>query len=219
MRYKFYREHKYVSAALNNLERLVAQTDFTNRSAVEHVEQEFNTLIEMLNGHAHYENETLHKLLKMKTSAVYKHIEEDHKQMDETIHKLQALLQTVKEATQEEERIELGYQFYLWYRKFVGENLIHLHEEETIILPELHRLYTDKELREIEFATYRIMTVEQIIDMMKELFPHMNPADREALLKDMKDSVPEKLAQAWQDIQSIIAPAECKNLANKLKIA
>jgi len=28
MRYQFYREHKYVSSALNDLERLIARTDF-----------------------------------------------------------------------------------------------------------------------------------------------------------------------------------------------
>ena len=219
MRYKFYREHKYVSVALNDLERLIAKTDFKDFSQVKKVEEEFDTLIQMLNGHAHYEDKTLHKLLQEKASLVYKHIEEDHKHMDKTIADLQSLLKKVKEAIQEEEHIELGYQFYLWYRKFVGDNLIHLHEEETIILPELQRLYADTELREVEFDTYRRMSVEQMIHMLQILFPHTNPTDHEAFLKDIKDAVPEKFIQVWQGIQSLIIPQERMQLIKKLEIA
>jgi hypothetical protein len=74
----------------------------------------------------------------------------------------------------------------------VGENLLHLHEEETKILPELQRLYTDEELRCVEDATYKIMTCEQMIDMLRILFPHMNALDKESFLEDIKLSQPEK---------------------------
>ena len=66
MRYKFYREHKYVSAAVNDLERLIAKTDFRASSEVEKIKKEFDALVQMLKGHAHYENETLHELLRKK---------------------------------------------------------------------------------------------------------------------------------------------------------
>jgi hypothetical protein len=77
----------------------------------------------------------------------------------------------------------------------VGENLLHLHEEETKILPELQRLYTDEELRCVEEATYKMMTPEQLIEMLKVLFPHMNASDKEAFLEDIKFSQPEKFKE------------------------
>lgn len=219
MRYKFYREHKYVSAAFNDLERLVAKTDFRVRSEVEKVEHEFHALMEMQKGHAEYEDTVLHELLRKKSSTVYKDVEADHQDLDRTIANLEALLQKVIDVGSEEEKIEAGYQFYLWFRKFVGDNLVHLHEEETIILPELQRLYSDDELSTVEFGSYRVMEPEDLVHMMEVLFPHMNPSDREVFLTDIKACDPEKFAKAWQSIQFKIEPAERDKLIKKLKIA
>ena len=216
VRYKFYREHKYVSFALNDLERLIAKTDFRDSLEVERIKQEFQAVLQMLKGHAHYENNALHELLRKKGSKVYEHVEQDHKHYDMLLEDLQNKLNGVLESTLEEELLELGYQFYLAFRKFVGENLIHLHEEETIILPELQRLYSDEELRLVEFDTYRRMTVEQMIHMLEVLFPHMNASDREFFLGEIKDSEPEKFSQVWLGIEPKLPSKEREYLAEKL---
>jgi hemerythrin-like domain-containing protein len=202
MRYKFYREHKYVSAAVNDVERLIAKTDFTKRDQVEQAKNEFDALIKMLKGHAHYENETLHELLRQKGSAVYKHVEQDHIQYEQQIADLEDRLKKAMESTLPEEQVELGYQFYLWFRKFAGDNLLHLHEEETVILPELQRLYSDEELSKVEFKTYKMMTAEDMIEMLEVLFPHMNPSDHGVFLADIKACDPEKFAVVWNHMQS-----------------
>lgn len=219
MRYKFYREHKYVSAAFNDLERLVAKTDFRVSAEVEKVRQEFDALIQMLKGHAAYEESVLHELLRKRGSAVYREIEAEHGELDYVLADLERRLKLVMEATQEEEQIEQGYQFYLWFRKFVGDNLIHLHEEETIILPELQRLYSDEELKAVEPETYKKMTADELFQMTQHLFPHMNPSDREAFLTDIKDCEPEKFAITWQDVQRTLDPQERDALLKKLKIS
>ena len=87
MRYKFYREHKYVSAAINDVERLIAKTDFTSQPQVEKVQEAFDALAQMLKGHANYENATLHELLK-RGSAIYKHVEEDHLSYEQQLQDL-----------------------------------------------------------------------------------------------------------------------------------
>lgn len=219
MRYKFYREHKYVSAACNDLERLVAKTDFRVRSEVETVKHEFDALVEMMKFHAEYEDTVLHELLRKKSSTVYKDIESDHHELDQTIAKLEGVLKKVMTASSQDEQVEFGYQFYLWFRKFVGDNLLHLHQEETIILPELQRLYSDEELSKVEFGSYQVMTAEDLVQMMEVLFPHMNPSDHEVFLTDIKACDPVKFAIAWQGIQGKIAPDERDALIKKLEIA
>lgn len=196
MRYQFYREHKYVSFALSELERLIAKTDFCNATQTEHVKAELNFLTLMLRGHAQYENEKLHGLLREKGSHIHEHVECDHMSQDEQLNELEAKLNEIIKVESQIEKTTLGYQFYLAYRKFVGDNLAHLHEEETVLLPELQKLYSDDELRMVEFDTYERMTPEQMAHMMDVLFPHMNTSDRQAFLKDMQDFQPEKLAQA-----------------------
>lgn len=217
-RYKFYREHKYVSFVLNDLERLVAKTDFRSSIEVERVEQSFNSLVEMLRDHAQYEDSKLHTLLQKKGSTKCQEAQEDHQQHDALFAVLHNLLVKIKATPDEQLQIGLGYQFYLNYRKFVGENLLHLHEEETQILPELQRLYSDAELRTVEAETYQLMTIEELIQMMQVLFPHFNPSDRQAFLSDIQNIAPEKFSQIWEVIKEIIDPKEQKLLLEKLHI-
>lgn len=188
MHYQFYREHKYVSHALNDVERLIAKTDFRDETQTRGALEAFRTLADMLRGHAQYENERLHALLEKKQSTLHIHAEEDHVSQEKELIDIESLLQGILKAKEDEERLILGYQLYLTYRKFVADELLHLHEEETVLLPELQRLYSDEELRQVEAETYRIMTVDEIQEMIDHLFPHMNPSDHAAFLADIEEA-------------------------------
>lgn len=218
MRYQFYREHKYVSASLNDLERLIAKTDFRNPQEVDLVDQSFQSLKEMLQNHAQYENDRLHALLKRKHSKIHEHAEVDHAHQDQQLIEIQEMIKKISQTSAEEEKVSTGYKLYLMYRKFVADNLLHLHEEETMILPELQRLYTDKELKQVEAETYQEMSSEEMIGMMKELFPHMNCSDRLAFLSDIQEAQPEKFLAAWRGIASTLARSERESLSKQLQI-
>lgn len=218
-RYKFYREHKYVSHRFNEFERLAAKADFRNTDELATIKTQFESLIDLLQAHAKYEDESLHVLLKNKNSPVYKTIEDDHHAMDQEVTKLRELLANIDHSKTDDEKIEAGYQFYLWYRKFSGENLIHLHEEETIILPELQRLYTDEELREVEFKTYRQMSSADMIGMLEELFPHMNPSDWAVFLTDLNAVSPEKFSDVWDAIKHLFSERQQADLEQRRSIS
>ncbi len=194
MRYIFYREHKYVLYAVTELERLIAKTDFTDNIAVTKISFELTDIQEMLHFHAQHEDK-FHQLLRAKGSSVHVRIEAEHRE-HETIfaelHKKLAKLQTLEK---HEERILLGRDFYLAYREFEAINLRHLNEEEFVLMPELQRLYTDDELKKIEAATYKIMTVAQMREMLDVLFPQMNRDDQQTFLQDIKQAAPEKFAE------------------------
>lgn len=210
MRYQFYREHKYVSATLNDLERLIARTDFSDLDSVREVENAFESLAGMLKGHAQYENERLHTLLKQKNVpvAIYEHEEEDHATQDEQLLEIEKIFRGISLQNSEEEKIREGYRLYLTYRKFMADNLAHLHEEETHILPELQKLYSDAELRQVEAYTYREMDAAQMVDMIKVLFPHMNIHDKQAFLFDIYSLEPKKIDAVLKGIQSILTEKE-----------
>ena len=202
MRVKFYREHKYVSAVLNNLERLIAKTDFRKDTEIEVARKEWKEISDMLKEHARYEEEKLHSLLEKKGSMVCRQAQGQHEEMDAIFPRVDALFEAVIKEENQEKKVELGYELYLVFRKFVGENLLHLYEEETKILPELQRLYTDEELRCVEDSTYKVMTVEEMVDMLQVLFPHMNALDKEAFLEDIQLSRPEKFKQIIDKVKA-----------------
>lgn len=216
MRYKFYREHKFVSAAVNDVERLIATADFTNPAAAQEVKTAFGGLLGLLSGHAHYENETLHALLKARGSAVFAQVEQDHEQYKTQLADLELRLSKAIASTTTEEQVELGYQFYLWFRKFAGDNLLHLHEEETVILPELQRLYSDEELSKVEFKHYRLMSPGDMVHMLQALFPYMNPADHEVFLTDLHRCDPAKFNIAWPDIRPLLSPVAANHFEKNI---
>lgn len=207
MRVKLYREHKYVSFELSELERLIAKTDFTDDVAIDHIQSEWQRIREMLEGHAYHEEHNFHALLEKKGSTIHHEAHNDHEHQEETLKSLQHLLDAIKTSS---DRIEAGYQFYLVYRKFVGDNLLHLHEEETKLLPELQRLCTDEELRAIEHSTYNLMTVEEMLEMVQVLFPHMNFSDKCAFLADIRLAQPQKFLQLWDKANRFLTEAEIK---------
>lgn len=202
MRYQFYREHKYVSSALNDVERLIAKTDFRSNDETINAQIAFQELSEMLESHAYYENEKLHTLLSNKGSSVHLDAENDHKSQDEAIAKIRSLFHQILNS--KVDRVELGYALYLTYRKFVSDNLAHLHEEETLILPEIQKLYTDEELKKVEAETYAMMSSDDLIEMLKVLFPHMNPLDKAAFLSDIKECQPDKYEIVLNGIKTYV---------------
>lgn len=202
MRYRLYREHKYVCAALNDLERQIATADFADDHECEGVQATFEEVAELLKGHAQYENERIHPLLDAKGSTVHHHAANDHGQMKSQVAQIRSLLDRMGGAS-EEERVELGYQLYLAYRKFVADNLLHLHEEETVLLPELQRLYKDEELRQVEAKTYEEITPDQMVEMVEELAPHMNRWDLAAILADIQALAPDKYATLIDRLSAI----------------
>lgn len=194
-RYKFYREHKYVSFAVSEVERLIAKTDFSEQEAVQKLATSFEEVVSMLSSHAIYEDARLHTLLKAKQSNAFEHAEKDHADYERLIEELRRALEQIIQESDRDLRQEMGYRFYLNFRYFVGINLLHLHEEETKILPELQRLYSDEELKRVERETYQMMSVEELQEMLHVLFPHMNTSDKEAFLADIQEAAPEKYSQ------------------------
>jgi len=210
MRAKLYREHKYVSFALSELERLIAKTDFTDDIAVAQMQTEWQSVKGMLEGHAYHEECNFHALLEKKGSTIHAQAHNDHEHQEETLKILQCLLDAIQTSPN---RIEAGYQFYLAYRKFVADNLLHLHEEETKLLPELQRLCTDEELRSIEYQTYEVMTSDEMVEMLQVLFPHMNFSDKCAFLKDIRLAQPKKFLVLWEKATRFLSAQEIEKVS------
>lgn len=155
----------------------------------------------------------IHVLLKDKNSRVHEKIEADHDAHEENFGELNQLLMTILEETDVARKIDLGYQFYLQIQRVEAENLLHQLYEETVIMPELQRLYTDEALlQKVDAKTYALMTSEQMIQMMKILFPHMNADDRKFFLNDIYRSQPTKFIEAWNGISSTIDVSEREQL-------
>lgn len=200
-RYRFYREHKFLCSQLFFLDSLVAKSNFVAKEEVKKIQEHLNALEVLMNRHASFEEQAIHPLFRAKGSFLYQDIEAEHHLHQVQFNDLKTLLEDVLCATTSVCQEDLGYKFYLHYRLFVSENLKHLHAEETLLMPELQRLYTDEELRQVEFQTFRQMSSQDMAEMIAVLGPHLNPSDRDFFLQEMRAAEPEKFAQSGLDLQ------------------
>lgn len=218
-RYRLYREHKLVSNFATNLEKFIAEADFTDSKQVAEVKKRLEGIIGLMKGHAEHEEKAIHPLLKAKGSKLIEQIEKEHRDHAPMFADLNKRLAEIEATNDSNQLVDLGHHFYLTYRKFVAANLAHINEEEEVIMPELQRLYTDKELKEaIEYKTYEKMTSQEMVHMMQMLFPLMNLDDKEQFLRDIQESQPQKFIEAWRGIAPTLGEGDRKKLIDILNI-
>lgn len=219
LRYRLYREHKFVSAQLSDLERFIAKVDFTNSKELIELKTRLHEIFSLMEGHAKHEDESIHPLLKRQGSKVIEHIEQGHKEQQLLHAKFDKMLTQIEISKDKNEQIDLGYKFYLAYRNYLAINLNHINEEENILMPEIQRLYSDEEIKmAVDFPVYAMMTANDIHEMVSVLFPTMNIDDKEAFLRDIQESQPKKFIELWERIAAEIDISEKNKLIKTLGI-
>jgi hemerythrin-like domain-containing protein len=203
-RYRFYREHKFLTFLLFELERMIAKSDFRNQSEINQIKESLLSLGAIMAGHAAFENRAIHTLLCNKGSTAHQAIEAEHENHDFKYNELQQMIDRIFANSNAIQREESGYQFYLQFRHFVSLHLSHFHQEETVIMPLLQQLYSDEQLRLVEFNTFNHMTPVQMTDMITVLSPHMNPSDRAFFIGELKTAEPLK----WQETELYLQAME-----------
>jgi len=202
---------------LSDFSGFVAKADFTVDATVEQIKTRFIGITQLIHGHADHEDERIHPLLKKKDSSIFEQIERDHQGHAVIFSALEEILtRIVASGADKEARLDYGRQFYLEFQRFEAHNLLHQIYEETVIMPELQRLYTDEELSDLtEALTYEKLSDEDIAHMLTALFPYYNPDDREAILVDLKRCAPEKFIAVWTAITHSIEVQERTQLMTK----
>jgi len=213
--YRLYREHKYVFYIFSEVLKLAAQTNFTDLDQVRTLEQEVQNLKLLLEGHAKYEEERIHALLKKRHCDLYNQAEASHQEHHNFFIEIENKFNEVKQAPNKE---NLGYAIYLDLRKFMQENLEHFDYEERILMPALQELYNEEEIRDIDAISYHQMTPNQVVHMIEVLFPHMNLDDKLHFLKDIRDSQPEKFLNILEEVSKLLNQEEKEFLSQMLEI-
>jgi hemerythrin-like domain-containing protein len=217
-RFRFYREHKYVIDMFIDFQQLAARCDFRDQVQVDKVITEFDKIVVLIECHAEHEDKAILELLKSKGSTVYESNEADHRKQHFLLLRMIEDLKILSNLTDNTKRIAKGYQFYLDYLEYFGDSLKHMHAEETVIMPELHRLCTDDELMELGRKTYDIMTPIEILHMIRALFQHFNADDIDKFLSELNFLEPDKLAKVWLGISELMGREQEQALRERFNL-
>ena len=130
--------------------------------ACKKLKKELNSLKLLLEGHAEHEEKQIHLLLKRKNSPLYETAEREHQYHALYFKNIEEKFINILSLHDVYHINQLGYEIYLDLRKFFAETLLHLDYEEKVLMPELQQLYTDGEIKEIDYDTYQKMIPEQM---------------------------------------------------------
>ncbi|WP_342279031.1 hemerythrin domain-containing protein [Candidatus Tisiphia endosymbiont of Myopa tessellatipennis] len=199
LRYDLYRSvHKFIRKKLYQFGEELGKTDFRKIAAVIGIKDSFNNIAFDLKMHAQKEEKYFTPLFNEKGSTVHKHVEQVHYDQENELMEFQGIFENAIKTVDDEERVIQGCHICSLYDKFLSNNLLHFYQEETILMPELCHLYSDKELQQVTVDSYRGLPKHVLLDS-SSFFPVLNFLEKRTYLQDIKEACsPEMFLEIWK---------------------
>lgn len=189
--------HKGLRAFMAHTLVRVGRLDATDAAEVDEVGAEVSALLDICEHHLHSENTHIHPAMTARMPGSAATIAGEHVEHVAEIGRLRALLAMVPGEP------EAARALYRALGAFVAHNYVHMAVEETEHNAVLWAHYSDDEIRDIE---HRIIASHAPADMqmaLRWMLPHINPAERAAMLAGMRASAP---AAVFDGVLGLIRP-------------
>ncbi|HYD99671.1 MAG TPA: hemerythrin domain-containing protein [Alphaproteobacteria bacterium] len=219
--YDFYAPiHKGLRAASTQLLVRIGATDFADPAATAALLGALRRQLALAAAHLEHEDRHIHAALEARAPGASGTLESQHDDHRAGFAELAGLIAGI-EAAGPAARPALGHRLYLAYSRFVAEDFEHMAEEETVVLPELQRLFSDAELMAIEGAILAEIEPPEMMEYMRLMLPAMNRTERAGLLGLMRQGAPPEAFAAVLDhaARPLLPPEEWRDLAARLDLA
>ncbi|WP_094649432.1 MULTISPECIES: hemerythrin domain-containing protein [Rickettsieae] len=199
VRYDLYRSvHKFIRKELYQFGGKLGTTDFRKILAITSIKDSFDNIVFDLKMHAQKEEKYFTPLFEKKQSIVHKQVEQAHFSQQNELVVFQGLFETAIKTVDDEERVVQGRHICSSYDEFLSDNLLHFYQEENILMPELWKLYSDKELQQVTIDSYKGLPEEVLLDS-SSFFPVLNFFEKRTYLQDIKEACsPELFLEIWK---------------------
>ncbi|HKO55334.1 MAG TPA: hemerythrin domain-containing protein [Thermoanaerobaculia bacterium] len=203
----FYRDvHKGIRALLFDLVQKSGRLDFADKAAVARYRAELKTAIDFLMGHAEHENRFIGPLLAEHAPELARRIGAIHEDQE---HELPELLAMIDRGA--------AHGFVLELARISGELLVHMTEEEEVLMPTLWASMTDAEIIAVHEALVASIPPDEMAYALSWMLPSMNPAERAALLGGIRATAPPEVFGFVRGLaKSVLTPADDEVLERQL---
>jgi hemerythrin-like domain-containing protein len=177
-------------------------------------------LLSLSEHHLENEDRWIHAALEARAPGAADRLAQGHEQHRATFEELEALIGQVETASPAT-RPRLLKDLYLRFTLFVAEDLVHMAEEEQLVLPVLQSLFSNAELQDIEDRIVGDLTPADMIAFGRFLIPAATRPERIALLTAIRASAPAAAFDAILEhaARTRLAAAEFAHLCEGLGIA
>jgi hypothetical protein len=212
--------HKGLRLALCDLATRLARTDFADPAEKTEMLGALRRQLALGASHLHHEEAQIHVALEARAPGSTLTLQADHDEHRRAFEALEAEIRAVEQADGEEARGR-GHSLFLRFTQFVAADFAHMAEEEMVILPLLHRLFSDDELIAIEGAIVGALPPEDAMAFMKLMIPAMNPPERIGFLAFVRATAPEEAFEAMLNFAArpTLTPRDYHRVAQGLGLA
>ena len=176
-------------------------------------------LLQTCADHLAHENEFVHPALEARAAGSSERIAHEHEEH------LQAIVALADQATallqcEPAARPAAALALYRALSLFIAHNFEHMHVEETAHNAVLWARYTDAELIDLHNALVASIPPDEMMYVLRWMVPFMNPAERAAMLGDMRDHAPAPaFAAALEVVRPHLGEREWAKLGRDLGLA
>lgn len=207
--------HKALRALMADTLLAVGRMDSEDALELAQVTQRVLELLDFCRSHLQHENEFIHTAMEARAPGASGKIAHEHDEHLQTIvalaNQTTALLQC-EPAVRETGALAL----YRALSLFIAHNFEHMHVEETAHNAVLWARYTDAELIELHNRLVASIPPEEMMFVLRWMVPFLNPAERAAMLCDMRAHAP---APAFAAALDLVRPHLSEREWTKLSLA
>ncbi|MBO9514466.1 MAG: hemerythrin domain-containing protein [Variovorax sp.] len=191
--------HKALRALMADSLLALGRMDHDDALELAQTTQRVLELLDFCRAHLAHENDFIHAAMESRapgSSGRIAHEHEEHLAAIEALaNETTALLQCDVAG-----RAERALALYRSLSLFIAHNFEHMHVEETAHNAVLWARYTDAELIELHGALVASIPPEEMMFVMRWMVPFLNPAERTAVLADMRAHAPAPAFAAALDV-------------------
>lgn len=197
-RFDIYRDvHKGLRAFMADTLVALARMDSDDAEDTRQTLSQLQDLLHILSAHIRHENEHVHAAIEARRPGLAARIAEEHIDHHQAILVLLKDIDALHEASDSATRRAAALRLYRRFAVFVGENLEHMHVEETAHNAALWSAYTDAEIIGIHDMLLRAVEPAQMRVFLRWIVPHLAHAERVEMLGAMRAAAP---AEAFEQV-------------------
>jgi hypothetical protein len=181
--------HKALRLAMVETVSAVGRLDAADAREVSDAIVRVRELLRFCRMHLDAEESFVHPAIEARRPGVSARIATEHVAHLTSITSLEHALERLARAPADV-RAAAAFALYAELAHFVGENFVHMHEEETVHAQALWDAYTDQELMTLEDRIRAHHTPEETAFTLRWMLPTMTPAERAQLLTGLRQAAP-----------------------------
>ncbi len=213
--FDLYRDiHKGIRAELFAVTGAAGSTDPGDRTAVAALADHVRSVADMLEVHAHHEDEGIDPVLQVHLPELAEQIDADHQLLDRRVSTIAEVAATAVDAA-DPRRFVQGV--YLELASFVSAYLTHQDLEERVVMPKLEAAIGVEAVIGIHGRILGAIPPAEMAASLAVMLPAMNIDDRVELLGGMRQSAPpEAFEQTMGLAATVLVPADLGALRRRL---